>query len=240
LKRFLVIPSVDIMQGVCVQMVGGKVGTEIKYGDPMDQAMRWVSEGALCLHVVDLDAAMGGGDNLVKIAELVAGTSVQVQVGGGIRNLERAFEMLGIGAERVILGTAAVKDENFVKALVGVVGGARVMAAVDSRGGAVLVEGWKKKTGVSPVELAQRLERLGVGSLIFTSVDVEGSMEGGAAEETEEIAEAVKIPVIASGGVGSLDDIWELKEAGAAGVVIGKALYEGRFTLAQAMEVAEE
>ncbi|MEW6592695.1 MAG: 1-(5-phosphoribosyl)-5-[(5-phosphoribosylamino)methylideneamino]imidazole-4-carboxamide isomerase [Candidatus Hadarchaeota archaeon] len=238
-ERFLVIPSVDIMQGECVQMVGGRIGTEVKYGDPVEQAMRWVSEGAECLHVVDLDAAMGKGDNLVKIAELVAGSAVQVQVGGGIRNLERAFEMLGIGAERVILGTAAVRGDDFVRALVEMVGGARVMAAIDSRGGAVLVEGWKRKTGMSPAELAQTLEALGVGSLIFTCVDVEGSMEGAAAQETEEVAGAVKIPVIAAGGVGSLDDIWELRDAGAAGVIIGKALYEGKFTLAQAMEVAK-
>ncbi|MEW6221957.1 MAG: 1-(5-phosphoribosyl)-5-[(5-phosphoribosylamino)methylideneamino]imidazole-4-carboxamide isomerase [Candidatus Hadarchaeota archaeon] len=239
-KRFFVIPSVDIMQGECVQMVGGRLGTEVKYGDPVEQAMRWVSEGAECLHVIDLDAAMGKGDNLVKIAELVVGVSIQVQVGGGIRSLERAFEMLGIGAERVILGTAAVRDEDFVRALVEMVGGARVMVAIDSRGGAVIVEGWKKKTGLSPVELAQKLEKLGVGSLIFTSVDVEGSMGGAATGETEEVVEAVKIPVIAAGGVGSLDDIWELRDAGTAGVIIGKALYEGKFTLAQAMEVAKE
>jgi len=221
-------------------MIGGKPGTEKVYGPPVERAERWVAEGAECLHVVDLDAALGKGDNLDKIAEILEGVGVQVQVGGGIRKLERACELLELGADRVIIGTAAVSDPGFVKALVEMVGGARVVVAIDSRGGEVVVKGWKQQTGVSPAALAQEFEQMGVGGLLFTSVDVEGGMKGAAVSETKEIVEAVEIPVIASGGVGSLEDVQAIKETGAACLVVGMALYEGKFTLAQAMEVAEE
>jgi phosphoribosylformimino-5-aminoimidazole carboxamide ribotide isomerase len=221
-------------------MIGGKPGTEKVYGEPVERAERWVAEGAECLHVVDLDAALGKGDNIDKIAEIMEGIGVQVQVGGGIRKLERACELLELGADRVIIGTAAVSDPEFVKKLVEMVGGARVLVAIDSRGRKVVVKGWKQQTDLSPVALGQELEEMGVGGLLFTSVDVEGGMKGAAVSETKEIVEAVEIPVIASGGVGSLEDVQAIKETGAAGLVVGMALYEGKFTLVQAMEVAEE
>lgn len=236
----LVIPSIDIMRGACVQMIGGKPGTEKVYGEPVELAKRWAAEGAECLHVIDLDAAMGSGDNLSKVAEVLASAGVQVQVGGGVRSLERACELLELGADRVIIGTAAVSDPELVKALVKMVGGARVLVAIDSRGGKVVVKGWKQKTDVSPMGLAGKFEQMGVGGLLFTSVDVEGGMSGAAVQETRELAEAVGIPVIAAGGVGSLEDVLAIKEAGAAGLVVGMALYEKKFTLAQALEVAEE
>lgn len=236
----LVIPSIDIMRGACVQMIGGKPGTEKKYGDPVERAERWISEGAECLHVIDLDAAMGSGDNLGKIAEILSGVGVQVQIGGGVRNMERACELLELGADRVIIGTAAVSNPELVKALVELVGGARVLVAIDSRGGKVVIKGWKQKTDVSPIALGQEFEQMGVGGLLFTSVDVEGGMAGAAIQETTELVEAVEIPVIAAGGVGSLEDVRAIKETGVTGLVIGMALYEGRFTLTQAMEVAGE
>ena len=234
----LVIPSVDIMRGRCVQLVGGRPETERVYGDPVEQAQRWVAEGASYLHLIDIDAAMGERDNFRKVAEVLANVRVGTQVGGGIRTFDRACELLGIGASRVILGTAAVKDPGLVKRLVELAGGDRIMVALDSRSGKIAVEGWKEQTEKSVIELAREFERMGVGSLLFTSVDVEGSMRGFAACETRKLVSAVKIPVFASGGVGSLEDVRMAKEAGAAGLVIGMALYEGRFTLKQALEVA--
>ncbi|MDI6643209.1 MAG: 1-(5-phosphoribosyl)-5-[(5-phosphoribosylamino)methylideneamino]imidazole-4-carboxamide isomerase [Candidatus Hodarchaeaceae archaeon] len=234
----LVIPSVDIRRGRCVQLVGGRPETERVYGDPVELAQRWVAEGANYLHLVDLDAAMGTGDNFVKVAEVLANTRIGVEVGGGVRTLERANELLGIGADRVILGTAAVRNPGLVRELVELAGGARTMVALDSRSGKVAVEGWKEQTEKSVLELAREFERMGVGGLLFTSIDVEGSMRGIAAREIRELVNAVKIPVFASGGVGSLDDVRVAREAGAAGLVVGVALYEGRFTLKQAMEVA--
>lgn len=236
----MVIPSVDIRRGRCVQLVGGRPETERVYGDPVEIAQRWVAEGASCLHLIDLDAAMGTGTNFVKIAEVLANVRVVTQVGGGIRTLERANEYLGIGAIRVMMGTAAVRNPELVRELVKLAGGARVMVALDSRSGKVAVEGWKEQTERSVLELAREFERMGVGSLLFTSIDVEGTMRGAAAREIGELVKAVKIPVFASGGVGKLEDVRAVRETGAAGLVIGMALYERKFTLGQAMEVAGE
>lgn len=235
----LVIPSVDILRGKCVQLVGGKPGTGKVYGDPVERAQFWVVEGAKCLHLIDLDAAMGEGDNFMKIAEVLAAVDVPVQVGGGVRTVERASELIGIGAERVVVGTAAVKDPAFLKELVELAGGAKVIVAVDSRGGKVTVGGWKEGTEKSTVELAKEFERIGVGGLLFTSVDVEGTMEGIAAKEIQRLVNAVDTPIIASGGVGSLEDVRLAKEAGAAAIVVGMSLYERKFSLQRAMEVAE-
>jgi phosphoribosylformimino-5-aminoimidazole carboxamide ribotide isomerase len=236
----LVIPSIDIRRGRCVQLIGGKTESEKVYGDPVEQAQRWVTEGARYLHLVDLDSAMGEGDNFKKVAEVLAAVDVPVQVGGGIRSIKRACELLGIGAARVIIGTAAVKNPEFARELVALAGGARVVVAVDSKSGRVAVEGWKEKTGKTPLELAKLFEGMGVGGLLFTNVDVEGSMRGIPIENIQKLVGSVSIPIIASGGTGSLEDVRLVKEAGAAGLVVGLALYEKRFSLQQAMKVAGE
>jgi len=222
-----------------VQLVGGRPGTGKAYGSPVEAAQRWVAEGARYLHVIDLDAAMGSGDNFEQVAEVLASISVGVEVGGGIRSAERACELLGIGADRVILGTAAVKNPQLVRDLVGLAGGARVMVALDVRAGKVAIEGWRTRTEKSAVALANDFERMGVGSVLFTNVDVEGSMKGLDVKAIQGLTRAVKIPVFVAGGVASLDDVLLAKDAGAAGLVVGMALYEGKFTLKQAMEVAE-
>lgn len=190
------------------------------------------------MHIVDLDAAMGVGDNFGTVAEVLANVRVGAQVGGGVRSRERACELLGIGASRVILGTAAVRRPELVGELVEIAGGERVMVALDARAGKIVVEGWRKVTEEPVLELARKFERIGVGSLLFTDVESEGRMAGIAAGAIAELALAVKIPVFAAGGVASLDDIRVAKEAGAAGVVVGMALYERKFTLREAMEVA--
>ena len=233
----LVIPSIDIRGGRCVRLVGGKAEAEKVYGDPVEFAQRWVAEGASYLHLIDLDAAMGMGDNFARVAEVLTSVRVGVQVGGGIRTPERAFELLGIGASRVILGTAAIKSQELVGELVERAGADRVMVALDSRSGKVAIEGWRKQTDEPTLELARKFERLGVGSLLFTNIDLDGSMRGVAVREIKELVDAVEIPVFASGGVGSLEDLRAVREAGAEGVVIGRALYEGRFTLKRALEV---
>lgn len=219
--------------------MGGRPETEKIYGSPVEMVQRWVSEGAVYLHLVDLDAAMGVGDNFDTIAEVLANVRVGVQVGGGIRSRERVCELLGIGADRVILGTAAVRKPELVGELVEIAGKERVMVALDARGGKVVVEGWRKTTEEPVLELARKFERICVGSLLFTDVESEGRMTGIAADAIAELVRAVKIPVFAAGGVASLDDVRVAKEAGAAGIVVGMALYERKFTLRQAIEVAE-
>jgi phosphoribosylformimino-5-aminoimidazole carboxamide ribotide isomerase len=232
------VPSVDILKGRCVQLVGGRPGSERVYGDPVEQAQRWIAQGAGYLHVVDLDAAMGTGDNFGRVAEVLANVRVGVEVGGGIRTLERAGELLGIGADRVILGTAAFRNPELVRDLVELAGGERVMVALDSRSGKVTIEGWRTQTEMTAIQLAKKFEGMGVGALLYTCVDVEGKMCGIAAREIRELVSAVKVPVFASGGVGTLGDVRAARDAGAAGLIIGMALYERRFTLREAMEVA--
>lgn len=220
-----------------MQLVGGRPGTGKEYGDPVEVAQRWVSEGARCLHIVDLDAAMGAGDNFKRVAEVLASVRVDTQVGGGIRTMERACELLGIGATRVILGTAAVKNPKMVEELVKLAGGTRIVVALDTKSGKIAIEGWRTRTEKTALEFAKEFERMGVGALLFTSVDIEGKMAGIAASEIRKLVSVVEIPVLASGGVGSLGDVRVAREAGAAGLVVGMALYEGKFTLKQAMEV---
>jgi len=234
----LVIPSVDILGGRCVQLVGGRPETKKEYGDPVRVAMEWVSQGAPYLHVIDLDAAMGRGENFKKIAEILANVDVGVEVGGGIRSLDRANEILGIGADRVILGTLAMRKPDVIRELVRMAGGSRVAVALDARGGKIVVEGWRTRTDRDVVTAAKEFATMGVGAVLFTNVDVEGRMAGVAPDAIRRLTRAIDIPVIASGGVGSLEDIRAAKEAGAWGVVVGMALYEGKFKLKEAMEVA--
>lgn len=222
-----------------MQLVGGKPESERVYGDPVEQAQRWVAEGASYLHVIDLDAAMGVGDNFKRVAEVLANVRVGVQVGGGIRTPERACEFLGIGASRVILGTAAVKNPELVRKLVGLAGGSKIMVALDSRSGKVTIEGWQKQTEKSMLDLAREFERMGVGAVLFTNVDIEGRMVGIDVRAIRELTRMIKVPVFVAGGVSSLDDVLLAKDTGAAGLVVGMALYEGKFTLKQAMEVSQ-
>ncbi|KXB08015.1 1-(5-phosphoribosyl)-5-[(5-phosphoribosylamino)methylideneamino] imidazole-4-carboxamide isomerase, partial [candidate division MSBL1 archaeon SCGC-AAA385D11] len=217
----------------------GKPGTEREFGDPVDAGIKWVTEGANYLHLVDLDAAMGEGDNLKKVAEVLASVGVGVEVGGGIRSVDRGCELLGIGADRVILGTAALKDPDIVYELAKIAGPDRVVVALDARGGKVAYEGWKKTSERGVIEVAKEFENLGIGGILFTNVDVEGHMKGIEPESIRELVEAIDLPAIAAGGVRSRRDVVKAKETGADALVIGRALYEGKITLKEAMEAAE-
>jgi len=156
------------------------------------------------------------------------GNSVRVQVGGGIRDREIALHMVESGAERVILGTILFEDSELARKIVDEVGGKRVMAALDARNGIVMVRGWKESTRMKAEEAGRVVEEMGVGSILFTNIDTEGLMRGVKVEPLRELVETVSIPVVASGGISSFDDILRLKEAGAEGVVVGSALYTGR------------
>jgi phosphoribosylformimino-5-aminoimidazole carboxamide ribotide isomerase len=233
----LVIPSVDVLEGRCVRLRGGREEEKRVYGDPLEWARRWEEEGASLLHVVDLDAALGRGSNRELLLRLLRGRRARVQVGGGIRSVERAEEYVRAGAERVVVGTSAVKNPELVRRLVEVLGGERVVVALDARGGRVVVEGWREETGKDVVELAREMEEAGVGYLLYTDVEADGRMCG--IGEVGGILSRIRLPVILSGGVRSLEDVRRAREAGAAGLIVGTALYEGRFTLREAMEVAE-
>ncbi|MFC3477686.1 1-(5-phosphoribosyl)-5-[(5-phosphoribosylamino)methylideneamino]imidazole-4-carboxamide isomerase [Halobacterium litoreum] len=233
---FAVVPAVDMQDGEVVQLVQGERGTERRYGDPVDAATRWVDAGADILHLVDLDGAFEGARaNADAVERILDATDVDVQVGGGIRTAADAIDLLDRGVDRVILGTAAVENPDVVGEISAEYPGS-VMVSLDAKDGEVVVEGWTEGTGLDPVEAAERYADLGAGSILFTNVDVEGKQEGVRTEPVRDLADSVDIPVIASGGVATVDDVVALKDAGAAGVVVGTALYEGNFTLEEAKE----
>jgi phosphoribosylformimino-5-aminoimidazole carboxamide ribotide isomerase len=238
--RFEVIPAVDVQDGQVVQLVGGERGTGKRYGDPVEAAERWVDAGARTLHLVDLDGAFEGeranAPAIERVVEAV-GDGTGVQVGGGIRTPEDARSLLDSGVDRIILGTAAVEEPDVV-AEISETHPESVLVSLDARDGEVVVSGWTEGTGLDPAEAAARYEGLGAGGILFTDVDVEGQLEGVRTEPVRRVVEATSIPVVASGGVASVEDVRALADAGAAAVVVGTALYEGRFTLREAQETA--
>jgi phosphoribosylformimino-5-aminoimidazole carboxamide ribotide isomerase len=233
-QSFEVVPAVDVEDGETVQLVGGERGTGRRHGDPVAAAERWVEEGARTLHLVDLDGAFEGerrnADALARIAERV---DVSLQVGGGIRTAADARSLLDSGVDRVILGTAAVEEPDLVRR-VAADHPDGVLVSLDASDGEVVVSGWTEGTGLDPAAAARRYAGLGAAGVLFTDVDVEGRMAGVRADRVRRVVEAVDVPVVASGGVAALDDVAALREAGAAAVVVGTALYEGAFTLREA------
>ena len=236
--EFEVVPAVDVQDGQVVQLVGGKRGTGKRYGEPVEAAERWVEAGASTLHLVDLDGAFDGeranASAIERVVEAV-GDDVGVQVGGGIRTPDDARSLLDSGVDRVILGTAAVEAPDVVAEISETHPGS-VLVSLDAKGGEVVVSGWTEGTGIDPAEAAARYEELGAGGILFTDVDVEGQLEGVRTEPVRRVVEATSVPVVASGGVAAVQDVRALREAGAAAVVVGTALYEGRFTLREARE----
>jgi phosphoribosylformimino-5-aminoimidazole carboxamide ribotide isomerase len=233
---FSVVPAVDMQDGEVVQLVQGERGTESRYGDPVDAATRWVDAGADTLHLVDLDGAFEGARaNADAVDRILDATDVDLQVGGGIRSVADATDLLDRGVDRVILGTAAVENPDIVGEISAAHPGS-VVVSLDAKDGEVVVEGWTEGTGLDPVEAAQRYADLGAAAILFTDVDVEGKQSGVRTDPVRDLAESTDLPVIASGGVATIEDVRALKDADAAGVVVGTALYEGSFTLAEAQD----
>ncbi|RQG93975.1 1-(5-phosphoribosyl)-5-[(5-phosphoribosylamino)methylideneamino]imidazole-4-carboxamide isomerase [Natrarchaeobius chitinivorans] len=238
--EFRVIPAVDVQDGEVVQLVQGERGTEKRYGEPVEAARRWIDAGATMLHLVDLDGAFDGERaNANAIDSVLEAVDVPTQLGGGIRTVEDATGLLERGLDRVILGTAAVENPEIV-AEISAEHPDSVVVSLDAKDGEVVVEGWTEGAGISPVEAAERYEELGAGAILFTNVDVEGRLEGVATEPVRDLVDATDVPVIASGGVATLEDVRALEDAGAAAVVVGSALYEGEFTLSEAQRAVSD
>lgn len=230
-------PAIDIRDGRAVRLVQGDYDRETAYDDdPVEAALRWVEEGAEWLHVVDLDGAREGAPaNLSHVRRIVASVDAQIQLGGGLRDSKKVEEAISAGVERVVLGTAAARDPDVAEAIAAAHGD-RVVAALDARGGEVASEGWTEGSGIKPAELAQTLSQRGIQRFIYTPVEVDGMMEGPDLDSLREVAAATEGELIYSGGVGSLDHLkaladLELKNLG--GVIVGRALYERRFTVAE-------
>jgi len=235
----ILFPAVDIQDGRCVRLLQGKPEEEkVYFSQPWWAAFHWEHQGALALHVVDLDAALDKGKNTEQIQEILSRVSIPLQVGGGIRSRDRVEEILGLGTDRVVVGTKAVEDPDWAAAMCESFED-RVVIALDAREGKVAVEGWKKTSEVGVVELAQELEEAEPAAFLYTDVHRDGMLTSPHFEGVRELVEATEIPVIASGGVSSVEDVEKLGDCGADAVIVGKALYEEKFDLAEAMEAAE-
>ncbi|HID37649.1 MAG TPA: 1-(5-phosphoribosyl)-5-[(5-phosphoribosylamino)methylideneamino]imidazole-4-carboxamide isomerase [Ghiorsea sp.] len=237
----IIIPAVDIKDRKCVQLIQGDPKKKlVELEDPLKVAERWVDEGAEMIHVVDLDRAIYQRDTNVDIVkEIVSTLEVPVQVGGGIRTVEDGIDLIDTGAYRIILGTSAVKNPKIVEELSKEVGKKRVMVALDSKEGKVVIKGWKERTEHSPVDIGKILEKKGAGSILFTDVDVEGLLRGVKIETVKILVEKLNIPVVASGGVSTYEDIIKLKDIGVEGIVIGSALYKNLLDLKKCIEISK-
>jgi phosphoribosylformimino-5-aminoimidazole carboxamide ribotide isomerase len=231
-------PAIDIRDGKAVRLAQGDYERETAYDDdPVVAARRWADGGARWLHVVDLDGARAGEPvNLEHVRRIVASVDVPVQFGGGLRDSKKVEEAISSGAERVVLGTAAVRDPDLAGAIAAA-HGERVVASVDARSGRVAAEGWTESSDLQTTEVIAALAGRGIRRFVFTPVDVDGLMEGPDLESLREVAGATEGELIYSGGVGSLDDLRAIAALGLDnldGVIVGRALYEGRFSVAEA------
>lgn len=238
---FRIIPAIDLKNKKCVSLVQGIPGTErVSLDDPLGVAARWVNEGAGILQLIDLDGAIEGKRlNSAIIRSIIENFNVETQVGGGIRSKEDAAALLNLGVDRVILGTAAVNNPPLVNELSNEFGSERIMVALDSKNGVVTTHGWTKHSAFSTVELGKKFQVSGAGSILFTDINTEGLLKGVNPKPTKELAHALDIPVIASGGITTLSDIELIKKTGASGIVVGAALYVGNFTLREALALEE-
>ena len=230
-------PAIDIKDGKCVRLFKGRFDDVTVYGDsPAEMAKKWESQGGEFIHVVDLDGALKGhGVNAEKIKEICDSVSVPVQTGGGIRTMEDIEAKLACGINRVIIGTKAVSDSDFVKEAVAKYGD-KIVIGIDAKDGMVAVEGWEKTSDFTAVEFAKKMVSLGVKTIVYTDIATDGTLAGPNVEAMREMAAAVDADIIASGGIGSLDDILSLKDTGVEGVIVGKALYTDRVDLKEAVE----
>jgi phosphoribosylformimino-5-aminoimidazole carboxamide ribotide isomerase len=237
----IIIPAIDLKHGCCVRLFQGEMDQETVYfEDPLEAARHWVSQGATMIHIVDLDGAVEGRPVHTRQVEAICRqTSLAVELGGGLRcfqGVEAAFEL---GVARVVIGTAAYNDASFLRSLCKKFPG-RIVVGIDARKGKVAVKGWRETTSMDAIELARRCEQDGASRIIYTDISRDGTGGGVNLEETLKIARAVTIPVIASGGVATLQDLKALiplKIEGVEGVVVGRALYAGAFTLPDARSV---
>lgn len=240
LPKLELLPAVDMIDGKAVQLVQGIAGSETEYGDPVHAAMNWIEQGAEWIHVVDLDAAFGRGDNVDVVRRLVdQSSSARIELSGGIRDdasLKRALDM---GASRVNVGTAALENPEWTRSIIEQFGD-RIAIGLDVRGETLAARGWTKEGG-NLWDVLERLEEAGCSRYVLTDVDKDGMLRGPNVELLKQLCTRTQKPVVASGGVSSLQDIATLRELvplGIEGAIIGKALYSGAFTLAEALRVA--
>lgn len=234
------IPAIDLMSGKIVRLTRGKKETaksyENEFGTPLQAAQRWKEEGAGKLHIIDLDAAFAIGDNRSVVAEIAKNVSLPIQVGGGIRSYETAEKLLKTGVSQVILGSLAFSDPSVVGKIQKRFGYDSAIVALDNREGRVMVEGWQTETAMTVDEALDKYIELGARTFLITSIAQDGMLSG---PDLQTLSAATMHPgakIVAAGGIGTIGDLQALKDIGVEGAVIGKALYEGKFTLREAIQ----
>lgn len=239
----IVIPAIDLKEGCCVRLEQGEMHRDTVFSDnPAEQALKWQQAGAELLHLVDLDGAFAGEPrNKGAIEAILKALSIPAQLGGGIRDIATIEAYLSLGLSRVIIGTAAQRNPELVLEACRKFPG-RIVVGIDAKSGMVAVQGWAEVTGITAVELAKKFEDCGVAAIIYTDISRDGMMAGPNIEATKTLAEAISIPVIASGGVSSLKDIENLmaiEQSGVTGAITGKAIYTGAINLADAISLTK-
>ena len=240
----IIYPAIDIRGGRCVRLTEGRFDAETVFADdPAEMALKWAGLGAEFLHLVDLDGALAGeGKNVPVIERILQSVNIPVQLGGGIRNLETIEKLLALGVTRLILGSAAVKNPQLVEEACKKYPG-HIAVGIDAKNGDVAIEGWGQGSGVAATELAKKMAAYGVETIIYTDISRDGMLSGVNVEATAALARACGVPIIASGGVASLEDIRRVKAVesdGVQGCIIGKAIYTGAVDLKAALALAKE
>ncbi len=236
-----IIPAIDLRDGKCVRLIQGRYDRQINYrDDPVEQAREFNAAGAEWLHVVDLDGAkLGKPVNTVTISAIAALGTLNIEVGGGLRDEASIKQLLDIGVNRVIIGTKAVSDFEWFSEIARKFAG-RIVLGLDAKGSKVATHGWTQQSPQTVLEFAGEAAKLPLAAIIYTDIAKDGMMTGPNFERTKALVEAVDIPVIASGGVNSIEDIRKLVEIGPTAAIIGRSLYEGTLNLADAIEAARE
>ena len=240
----IIIPAIDLKDGRCVRLKQGDFTRVTVYSDdPLQVARMWQSGGAERIHVVDLDGSLAGAPrNKETIQRIVYGVGVPIQVGGGIRNRETIDIYMKMGVSRVILGTMALKDSNFVREACDVYRG-KIILGIDANDGMVAIQGWTEQTSECAVDMARRFDGFGLDAIVYTDISRDGMETGVNIETTKHFAQSVHVPVIASGGVSGVQDIKRLRDIekfGVTGVIIGKALYSGAISLKEAIDLSKD
>ncbi|MFZ3065667.1 MAG: 1-(5-phosphoribosyl)-5-[(5-phosphoribosylamino)methylideneamino]imidazole-4-carboxamide isomerase [Nitrospirota bacterium] len=238
----IVIPAIDLKEGKCVRLLQGRMEDATVYSDnPEDTAKRWVAEGAELLHIVDLDGAFTGGmKNISAIEAIRKAIRIPIEVGGGIRDMDRIDQLLSLGVNRIILGTVAVEKPELVKEACKKYPD-KILVGIDAKNGFVATKGWVEVTQIKAKELALKMQGYGAAGVIYTDISRDGMLTGPNIETTREMAESLNIPVIASGGISSIDDIKRLSGIkGLWGAITGKAIYSGALNLKEAIRITKD